>query len=142
MKLKLLYRSLLIMIPVGMICWQVYASNFQHLSKWRGGGYGMYTDSHPEHRSIVLKTIDTTIIIYPITKEHLGSMPESEKQLYKSSIKTLKLAALYPEYYKEQLINSPWVKKHQLPEATIQFYESYVDLEKRELYPHLIHSYE
>jgi hypothetical protein len=142
MSLKTVFRGVLITIPIVMICWQVYASNFQHLTKWKGGGYGMYTDSHPEHRSIVLETSDTLLTIYPITNEVFDQLSKTDQQHYQSSRKVLKLSAFYPEFYRGDLEASTWFQRYQASINQVRFYESYVDLEKRSIYPNLIYTYE
>lgn len=38
---------LLVLIPVVVALSQLYFSNFSDLTRWKGGGFGMYTDPHP-----------------------------------------------------------------------------------------------
>lgn len=142
MKIKLIARCILLGIPVIMICWQVYASNFEHLSRWRGGGYGMYTDSHPEHRSLVLKTADTSIVIYPVYFSTSDSISVQDQKLYNSSLKLLKFAAFYPEFYEKQVLHSAWIKHYRIENPKVEVYETYVDLENRRVYPHKIYDFE
>lgn len=125
-----------------MICWQVYASNFMHLTKWKGGGYGMYTDVHPERRSIVLKTRDSVIRLFPLATDHLETMDPSIQKDYEASREMLKFAAFFPEYYKEQLYEVPYLQHFELYSGKIEFYESYVDLRNRKAYSKKFYEYE
>lgn len=125
-----------------MICWQVYASNLQHLTKWKGGGYGMYTDSHPEHRSIAIRENDAITIIYPIGLEEFKKLSPTAQSQYTASKKILKLAAFYPEYYRDELLKCKWFQSFDKKNAIIEFYESYLDIDQRKIYPNKIYSYE
>jgi hypothetical protein len=70
--MKIMFRWLLIMVPIAIIAFQLYFSNFSNLTRWKGGGFGMYTDIHINHRSIWLKVElpDTTtyLKIQPVAK--------------------------------------------------------------------------
>lgn len=70
--MKIIFRWLLLIVPVAVIAVQLCFSNFSNLTRWKGGGFGMYTDIHIQHRSVWLKvefpdTI-TYIKIQPVDK--------------------------------------------------------------------------
>ncbi|MGB5981088.1 MAG: hypothetical protein WBG46_02985 [Nonlabens sp.] len=142
MKLKFLLRGVLIGLPIVMICWQVYASNFMHLTRWKGGGYGMYTDSHPEYRSIVLKTGDSLTHLYPLGKEYFESLDSTIQEDYRRSRKILKFTAFFPDFYKGRFYETPYVQHFDVDAGTIEFYESFIDLDERRAYPRKFYEYE
>jgi len=65
-------KWILFVVPVLIACVQLYFSNFSNLTRWKGGGFGMYTDIHIYHRTvwIVAESADSTkkIKIHPVEK--------------------------------------------------------------------------
>jgi len=53
--MKQVLRWLLMVLPIGVAVVQLYNSNFSNMTRWKGGGFGMYTDIHINHRSVWLK---------------------------------------------------------------------------------------
>lgn len=70
--MKNVLRWLLVSLPILVAVAQLCFSNFSNLTRWKGGGFGMYTDIHINHRSIWLKIEleDTTkyVKIQPVEK--------------------------------------------------------------------------
>ena len=49
-------ETLLLLIPLAVAAVQIHRSQFSDLTSWRGGGFGMYSDSHPRHSRFVWMT--------------------------------------------------------------------------------------
>jgi len=45
-------RFILIFLPLLVAAFQIYFSNFYRLTRWKGGGFGMYTSMHSNLRSL------------------------------------------------------------------------------------------
>lgn len=51
-------KLFLLVLPLGVALFQVWFSNTSNLSRWKGGGFGMYTGMHPNNRSVWVKIED------------------------------------------------------------------------------------
>ena len=40
-------ETLLVVVPAIVACLQIYLTSVSDLTRWRGGGFGMYSDAHP-----------------------------------------------------------------------------------------------
>lgn len=49
-------ETLLLLIPLAVAAVQFHRSQYSDLTSWRGGGFGMYADSHPRHSRFVWVT--------------------------------------------------------------------------------------
>ncbi len=49
-------ETLLLLIPLAVATVQILRSQYSDLTSWRGGGFGMYADSHPRHSRFVWVT--------------------------------------------------------------------------------------
>ena len=49
-------ETLLLLIPLAVAAVQIHRSQNSDLTSWRGGGFGMYSDSHPRHSRFVWVT--------------------------------------------------------------------------------------
>ncbi len=127
-----------------MIAWQIYASNFQNLTRWKGCGYGMYTDSHGEYRAIVyrLKGTDSLIQVYPIKKETYKSLNEKHQSLYYNSGKVLRVASFYPEWYEKELKNNPWVSLFLNQNGNLEIHRTDLDIDNKIARSVKVYSYE
>ncbi|AGC78438.1 hypothetical protein LX97_02767 [Nonlabens dokdonensis] len=127
-----------------MISWQVYASNFQNLTRWKGCGYGMYTDSHGEYRAIVyrLKGTDSLLQVFPLKKEAYHKLSEDDQSLYFNSGKTLRVASFYPEWYEEDLKENPWVSIFLEQEGNLEIHRTDLDIDEKEARSVKVYSYE
>jgi hypothetical protein len=127
-----------------MIGWHFYASNFQHLTKWKGSGFAMYTDSHPNFRSIVFKPFnsDSLIQVYPIHASKLDQFSETDKELYNNSIKTLKLAAFYPERYEIKLKSNTWTQRFTKKKGMLYLYRVDLDIDNKKIRGVKMYTYE
>lgn len=47
MKRVLRAEALFFLIPIAVACVQMYLTSTTDLTRWRGGGFGMYSDPHP-----------------------------------------------------------------------------------------------
>lgn len=45
-------RWFLILLPLSVVAFQMYFSQCSTLNRWKGGGFGMYSAPHPDHRAI------------------------------------------------------------------------------------------
>ncbi|MFT5926300.1 MAG: hypothetical protein ACI9WL_001046 [Rubritalea sp.] len=135
MNLKNTFKIVLVSIPIVMIGWHFYASTFQHLTKWKGSGYAMYTNSHPDYRSIVfkLKDSDTLQQVYPMEEETLNQLPDKDQKLYRRSFKTLRLAAFYPERYEAALLVDKWTQRFSTEQGELYLYRTDLDIDKKEV---------
>lgn len=63
-------RWILILLPLCVACFQFYFSQRSTLNRWKGGGFGMYSAPHPDHRAIWIEIIKDSlsekIKIFPI----------------------------------------------------------------------------
>lgn len=131
-------------MPIVMITWQLYASNFEHLTKWKGNGYGMYTDSHGEYRSIVfrLKGTDSLLQVFPLWDEDYEKLSYEDKFIYYDSRKTLRTASHYPEWYEKKLKNDPWASRFFTQDGTLEIYRIDLDIDSKEARSIKVYSYE
>ncbi|OUS14573.1 hypothetical protein A9Q93_07785 [Nonlabens dokdonensis] len=144
MKLKRLFKISLILMPLIMISWQLYASNLQNLTKWKGCGYGMYTDSHGEYRAIVyrLKNTDSLIQVYPIRKDDYHRLDESSQSIYFKAGKALRVASFYPEWYEKDLKENPWVARFTNQEGNLEIHRTDLDIDNKIARSVKVYSYE
>ena len=61
--MKTFFKWLLISVPISVAVWQLYQSNFSNLTRWKGGGFGMYTDIHINHRCIWIEITRADTVI-------------------------------------------------------------------------------
>jgi hypothetical protein len=66
---------------------QMLRSNLSDLTRWKGGGFGMYTEMYPENRSIwlVTESADSSLVvkIYPITLSERGKLDPYMREVYR-----------------------------------------------------------
>jgi hypothetical protein len=56
----LLLKYTLPAIIIAVAGFQFYQSNYHQLSRWKGGGFGMYSEVHPDRRQIWVITHDSS----------------------------------------------------------------------------------
>jgi len=102
---------ILIVIVLAVIGVQIYHSQVNNLSQWKGGGFGMYADPHPlTHRTVWLEGIqngrDRKIRIFPE-----GPALDSEalsfeiKQASQIAFQDVWKSIYYPEMYNWDRLN-------------------------------------
>jgi hypothetical protein len=74
-------------VPIFIASLQIFHSNFSDLTRWKGGGFGMYTEMYPENRSIwlVTQSTDSTLAtkIYPISLQLRGQLDPPMREVYR-----------------------------------------------------------
>ncbi|MGJ8685568.1 MAG: hypothetical protein ACSHWW_13135 [Nonlabens sp.] len=110
MKLQSYIKIVLVAIPVLMIGWQVYASNFMTLTPWKGGGYGMYTESHRTLGLIQLKNDTRTIHVYPLSDELYEKLDSLDQRSYDLHKKEAMLFIYFPQKYFDAYKNLEYLK--------------------------------
>jgi hypothetical protein len=56
----LLLKYTLPAIIIAVAGFQFYQSKYHQLSRWKGGGFGMYSEVHPDRRQIWVITHDSS----------------------------------------------------------------------------------
>lgn len=51
-------KLFLVLLPVVVAGFQIWFSNTSNLTRWKGGGFGMYTGMHPNNRSVWINLPD------------------------------------------------------------------------------------
>lgn len=79
---------------------QILRSNFSDLTRWKGGGFGMYTEMYPESRSIwlVTESADSLLVvkIYPITLSERGKLDPDMREVYRQLRPVVRNLQYYP----------------------------------------------
>lgn len=111
---------------VGVAAAQFYQVYFTHLTRWKGGGFGMYSEVHPKFRQVWLIKEDTSIRLFNMYKQ-----PE---KLVKSAHR-LKFA---PSPQKMQKMAKEAANHYNINLLTVQVWEPYIKPETNVLSMKLI----
>ena len=91
---------LVLLIPLVIAVIQLYYSNFDNLSAWRGGGFGMYTEPHPVHYRTAFICFDnddtgseSCLRIYPAD---LGVVEDDSKASYSKASGIVRSRITFP----------------------------------------------
>ncbi len=121
----------LFVVPLLIAANQIFRSNFSDLTRWKGGGFGMYTEMYPENRSVWLisESRDTTLVtkIYPITLEQRGKLDPAMREVYRQMRPEVRNLLHYPSGFNYESKRMRKIKEilsirhqeieHQLPTA-------------------------
>ncbi len=128
-------RYLLIALPLIIVSWQMYASNYRTLTRWKGGGYGMYTDSHGSYRSIVFVPADknTIIHVYPLDRDRRSLLHDSLVEKYENSHRILKSTIFFPDWYEDRALQTEWLSRSELRNGDFYIYTTELKIDDRKI---------
>lgn len=101
------------MLPLVIVARHTYLISTTSLTRWKGGGFGMYTEPHPVLRSLWAKdTLDKWRLIYPLKKEDARKLPEEALARFRESAHDLRRAIYNPPEAHDLLEKNSWLQYH------------------------------
>lgn len=105
-------------LPVGMllvICLQFYKVFSDQLTRWKGGGYGMYTEVHPQERQVWVQWGDSVKQVNTATGHSI--------QWHRKAV----LLCYRPNAEKMKKFARDYARAHHLSSVKIQVWKPQVD---------------
>ena len=109
-----------------MACWQFYMVDAHGLTRWKGGGYGMYTEIHPKERQVWVQWGDSIKRVAMATGHSIQWHRKAVLLCYRPSDEKMKKFA------------RDYANAHQLQSVTVQIWKPQVDTKNNTLFRSLI----
>lgn len=91
-KFFLIKYSLPILI-IGVAAAQFFQVYAHHLTRWKGGGFGMYSEVHPKHRQVWVLKNDTAIRLFNRNKQPVQLVKSAYRLKFSPSQKRMETLA-------------------------------------------------
>jgi hypothetical protein len=139
-----LLKVILILIPLIVLFVHLFLVTTTPLTRWKTGGFGMYTDAHPNLRYMLAQ--DSTgnwVKIYPLKKQEILAMDESTRSRFRESADNIRQAIYYPPKTQNLLFDQSYVQHVTgLERPNLRIMGIELDLEQKQLIKKIIYAAE